>query len=599
MLSPDYLQHVADEAVDLYSELEERIIKDIARRIIGAGTMTESARWQIKIAQESGKLYDEIIDEIAEGQETSKELIQQIFEDACIESLSFDDKIYKAAGLNPIPIKQSKKMLRILTSTLKQTNSELYNLTKTTADSSQDKFIQACDNAYMDVITGAFDYNTAIFNAIEEISKSGVEIIYPSGRRDKVEVAVRRNIMTSISQTTGEMQIARMDEMECDLVEVSAHAGARPSHALWQGQVYSRSGISKKYPDFVSCTGYGTITGLKGINCRHDFYPFFEGLSKRAYTNEEIDKINNETVTYNKEKISKYDATQMQRQMERTIRQNKREIAGYEGIILEGKDEELIEEARSRLNNKEQELKQNQEVLRDFINQTGLSRDRARERINQFDKDIPVINKKSTDKAKDDIITSSYIRKNVAKGYDTKEDEEVISNAINIMPEKIQNELKNTEFEIITKDMTDRNYSRYDRKNNKFYIYENSDIYEVIHEIGHYVETRYNVLEDSNYIDIRNKGLENESIYAVKELTSYPGHKGIKNNKFISEQQGLIYPKDLRGTRYIMSNGKINLNCLGEYFSEGFREYYQNRNNLKLKDSSLFNYIEELLKNDK
>ena len=152
MLSPDYLQHVADEAVELYSKLEERIIKDIARRIIGAGTMTESARWQIKVSQESGKLYDEIIDEIAENEKTSRELIQQIFEDASIESLSFDDEIYKAAGLNPIPIKQSKTMLNILTNTLKQTNSELYNLTKTTADSSQEKFLQACDNAYMDVI---------------------------------------------------------------------------------------------------------------------------------------------------------------------------------------------------------------------------------------------------------------------------------------------------------------------------------------------------------------------------------------------------------------------------------------------------------------
>lgn len=599
MLSPDYLQHVADEAVELYSKLEERIIKDIARRIIGAGTMTESARWQIKVTQESGKLYDEIIDEIAENEETSRELIQQIFEDASIESLNFDDEIYKAAGLKPIPIKQSEKMLRILTTTLKQTNSELYNLTKTTADSSQEKFLQACDNAYMDVVSGAFDYNTAIFNAVEEISKSGVEIVYPSGRKDKVDVAVRRNIMTSISQTTGEMQIAKMDQMQCDLVEVSAHAGARPNHALWQGQVYSRSGTSKKYPDFVSCTGYGTVTGLKGVNCRHDFYPFFEGLSKRVYTNEEIDKINNETVTYNGQKINKYDATQMQRQIERTIRKNKREIAGYEGIILEGKDEELIEEARSRLNSKKQELKQNQETLKDFISQTGFARDRARERINQFDKDMPIINKKSTDKIKDDIITPSYIRKNVAKGYDTKEDEEVISNAINIMPEKIKNELNNTEFEIITKDMTDRNYSRYDRKNNKFYIYEKSDIYEVIHEIGHYVETRYNVLEDSNYINIRKKGLENESIYAIRELTNYPGHKGIKNNKFISEQQGLIYPKDLQEKKYITNDGKINLNCLGEYFSEGFREYYQNRNHLKLKDIDLYNYIEELLKNDK
>lgn len=394
------------------------------------------------------------------------------------------------------------------------------------------------------------------------------------------------------------MQIERMEEMECDLVETSAHAGARPSHALWQGQVFSRSGTSKKYPDFISSTGYGTATGLKGINCRHDFHPFYEGISRRAYTDKEIEKINNETVTYNNEKINKYDATQMQRGMERNIRRNKREIAGYEGVILEGKDEELLAEAKSRLISKKEELAQNQEELRDFIRQTGLTRDRARERVNTFDKNI-IVKKKSTTSNKNDIITPSYIRKNVAKGYNAIEDEEAINNAINIMPEKIKNDLNNTEFEIITKDMTDRNYSRYDRKNNKFYIYENTDIYEVIHEIGHYVETKYNILNDSNYINIRKKGIENYWANAVRDLPNYKNVIGITNNKFISEQQGRIYRKDLSGKSYVTSDGRINLKCLGEYFSEGFREYYQNRNNLKLKDIDLFNFIEEVLKNDK
>lgn len=400
--------------------------------------------------------------------------------------------------------------------------------------------------------------------------------------------------MTGVSQTTGEMQIARMDEMQWDLIETSAHAGARPGHAVWQGKVFSRSGTSRKYPDFVSSTGYGTITGLMGINCRHSFYPFYEGISKRAYTDDELKKINNETVKYNGEKIKIYEATQIQRSMERDIRKYKRQIAGYEGIILESKDENIIVEATSRLTAKKKDLEQSQEELRDFIKQTGLTRDRARERLNRFDTDFPVINK-STKTNKDDIITPSYIRKNVSKGYDTKNDEEIITNAINVMPNKLKEELENTEFEIITKGITDKDYSRYDRKSNKFYIYEDADIYEVIHEIGHYIETRYNVLNDSTYINIRKKGLENYSIYAVNGLKSYPGYKGISNNKFVSELQGLIYKKDMQGKSYIGNNEKINLHCLGEYFSEGFREYYQNRHNLKLKDIELFNYIEELI----
>lgn len=180
MLSPDYLKHVSDDIVELYSKLEERIIQDIARRIVGAGTMTESARHQINISQESGKLYDEIIDEITDIEAISKEQLQDIFEEACIESLFFDDSIYKEVGLEPIPIKQSKTMLNILNSTISKTNKELNNLTMTTATSAQENFINACNEAYMDTISGAFDYNTAIFNAVEKISQEGLEVIYPS-----------------------------------------------------------------------------------------------------------------------------------------------------------------------------------------------------------------------------------------------------------------------------------------------------------------------------------------------------------------------------------------------------------------------------------
>jgi len=388
----------------------------------------------------------------------------------------------------------------------------------------------------------------------------------------------------------------QMDEMNCDLVETTAHAGARPSHQIWQGKVFSRSGTSKKYPDFVSSTGYGTITGLLGINCRHDFYPFYEGISKRSYTDEELEKLNNKTVTYNKQEIDYYEATQMQRAMERNIRQTKREIAGYEGIALESKAKERIEEAKTRITDKTTQLKQQQKELKDFIEQTGLTRDRARERISKFDKIIP---KRSTISNQNDIMTPSYIRKNVAQGYNTTTDEQVISNAISIMPQSVKKQLENTEFEIITKGKSIQDTSWYDRKNNKFYIYENADVYEVIHEIGHYIETKNNVLDDSRYIEIRQKGLENTSIYAVRELKHYPNHKGIDNNKLISELQGLIYSKDLQNKSYIGNNQALNLNCLGEYFSEGFREYYQNRNNLKTKDIDLFNYIEELLNNDK
>lgn len=387
MLSPNDLEYIADDILNVYSSLNEKIIEDIARRLLNAGTMTESARWQIQIAQETGLLYDNIIQMVSDNMEISDKIVGQIFEEAAIESFKFDDQIYKKAGFNPIPIEQSQTMLNILKAGLQKTNNSLSNLCMTTASFGQDAFIQASDSLYLDVITGAFDYNTAIFNAIEKLSNDGMCVTYPSGYKSKIDVAVRKNVVTGIAQTTGQMQIERAKEMGSDLMEITAHEGARPSHAVWQGKIVSLSG-AKGYLSLEDI-GYGTVTGFKGANCRHDWFPFFEGISERAYSDKELKELNNQTVKYNGEDIPIYDARQMQRKMESDIREDKRQLAGLNGVLTSNTDkQDLIEEAKSKFALKSVELKQKENILNEFSNQTGLKRDKAKERLNRFDKSI-------------------------------------------------------------------------------------------------------------------------------------------------------------------------------------------------------------------
>ena len=290
MLSPDYLKDVSDDAVKLYSKLENSILKDVVRRLKNTDfEMTESARYQIQVAQEAGLLYDDIIDKISKYSGESKKVVKKTFEKSAIQALKFDDKIYKKQGLNPIPIKQSKTMLNLLKTTLNKTNGSLYNLTLTTADTTQTRFIEALDDAYLQISSGAFDYNTAIKNATKKFA-NGIQVEYNSGYRLNIKSAVQRAIMTGVNQTCLKMQELRAEEMGCDLVEVTAHGGARPDHAEWQGKIYSRSGKSKKYPDLVKATGYGTGPGLGGWNCRHSMMPYYEGTT-RAYTDEELEEL--------------------------------------------------------------------------------------------------------------------------------------------------------------------------------------------------------------------------------------------------------------------------------------------------------------------
>ena len=213
MLTPDCLKNVADDAINIYSKLEDSIIKDVVRRLKNTDfEMTESARFQIRIAQEAGLLYDEIVEEVAKYSGVSEKIVKKTFENSAIEALKYDDKIYKKQGLNPIPIKQQTTMLNLLKNTLNKTNGSLYNLTLTTANTSQEKFIEVCNDAYMQISSGAFDYNTAIRKAIKQFG-DGVQVEYDSGYRLNIKSAVKRAVMTGVNQTALKMQEVRAEEM--------------------------------------------------------------------------------------------------------------------------------------------------------------------------------------------------------------------------------------------------------------------------------------------------------------------------------------------------------------------------------------------------
>lgn len=365
MLTADYLDILPAPILDLYEKYSQSVINDIARRI---GNLDyASAAWQVQRLSESGLLYETILERISELAGTSERELRRIFEKAGVKAVAFDNAIYKAAGIQTLPLNLSPQMLNVLVAGLNRTNGTLRNIAMTTALTGQNAFIEATDLAYQQVITGAFDYNTAIRQAVYSAADQGLSVIYyPSGRHDQLDVAVRRAVLTGVNQTTMQVSEARADELGADLVQTSAHIGARPSHQEWQGKVFSRSGRSDKYPDFVESTGYGTVTGLAGINCRHSWYPFFEGLSKNAYP--DLGPYKGEPVQYNGRELSQYEATQQQRAIEREIRRAKRRA---EAVRAAGLDDTIEVSTVRRL----------QAKMRDFIQQTELDRQYAREQI--------------------------------------------------------------------------------------------------------------------------------------------------------------------------------------------------------------------------
>lgn len=245
MLTPYELLHISEGAEEIAETLHQDIIKRIIDRImlrIGRGEeylLTSVDKWQLETLQQAGFLLEDIQKEIANKTKLQEKEIAEAMEDAGVRTLEYDDKIYRDVGLSPVPLLESPELMRIAQRNYEATMGEWVNFTRTIANQSQQLFIQECDKAYNLVSTGALSYTQAVKEAVESIVKDGVVVTYPSGHTDTIETATLRAVRTGISQMSAQMQLARMKEMGVKYVQVSSHMGARPSHEIWQGKVYS------------------------------------------------------------------------------------------------------------------------------------------------------------------------------------------------------------------------------------------------------------------------------------------------------------------------------------------------------------------------
>lgn len=245
MLEPEYLLHISEGAEDVAEKLHSEIIKRIVNRImlrIGRGEeylLTATDKWQIENLQQAGYLLEDIQQEIAKATKLQQEEIAEAMEDSGVTALEYDDKIYRDVGLSPTPLTQSPELIRLMQRNYELTINTWKNFTDTFALASQQLFLAECDKAYTLVASGALSYTGAVREAINRIVSDGVVVKYPSGVETSIEAATLRCVRTGISQMTAQVQLARAKEMGVNLCIVSSHLGARPSHAEWQGKIYS------------------------------------------------------------------------------------------------------------------------------------------------------------------------------------------------------------------------------------------------------------------------------------------------------------------------------------------------------------------------
>ena len=355
MFTPTEIEALPSAMEQLYRSLQLNIMSDLTERLKANGEeITSAADWQINRLYELGVSKDEIDSLIQSTLDVSDDEIDRIYDEVVKSGYARNEELYTSKGKEYIPYAENKQLQQLVKAVKNQTKSECRNITGSlgfavrNADNTlsftplADFYQRTLDNGLMQIASGAVDYNTVLKRAVKAMTDSGLRTVdYASGWSNRVDVAVRRALMTGFNQVVAKVNEDNAEQLGTEYFEVSYHRGARPTHQVWQGRVYSKK-------ELETVCGLGTVTGLCGANCYHSYSPFMKGIDTPTYSEEELDRMNEEENTpkeYNGKEYTAYEAQQRQRRLETAMRADRQQI---ELLTQGGADYDTITGAKVR-----------------------------------------------------------------------------------------------------------------------------------------------------------------------------------------------------------------------------------------------------------
>lgn len=355
MFTPTEIEALPSSMEQLYRSLQLNIMSDLTERLKANGEeITSAADWQINRLYELGVSKDEIDSLIQSTLNVSDDEIDRIYDEVVKSGYARNEELYTSKGKEHIPYAENKQLQQLVKAVKNQTKSEYRNITGSlgfavrNADNTlsftplADFYQRTLDNGLMQIASGAVDYNTVLKRAVKAMTDSGLRTVdYASGWSNRVDVAARRALMTGFNQVVAKVNEDNAEQLGTEYFEVSYHRGARPTHQVWQGRVYSKK-------ELETVCGLGTVTGLCGANCYHSYSPFIKGIDTPTYSEEELDRMNEEENTpkeYNGRQYTAYEAQQRQRQLETAMRADRQKI---ELLTQGGADYDTITGAKAK-----------------------------------------------------------------------------------------------------------------------------------------------------------------------------------------------------------------------------------------------------------
>lgn len=355
MFTPTEIEALPSAMEQLYRSLQLNIMSDLTERLKANGEeITSAADWQINRLYELGVSKNEIDSLIQSTLNVSDDEIDRIYDEVVKSGYARNEELYTSKGKEYIPYAENKQLQQLVKAVKNQTKSEYRNITGSlgfavrNSDNTlsftplADFYQRTLDNGLMQIASGAFDYNTVLKRVVKTMTDSGLRTVdYASGWSNRVDVAARRALMTGFNQVVAKVNEDNAEQLGTEYFEVSYHRGARPTHQVWQGRVYSKK-------ELETVCGLGTVTGLCGANCYHSYSPFIKGIDTPTYSDEELDRMNEEENTpkeYNGRQYTAYEAQQRQRRLETAMRADRQKI---ELLTQGGADDDTITGAKVR-----------------------------------------------------------------------------------------------------------------------------------------------------------------------------------------------------------------------------------------------------------
>ena len=330
----EYKEKIASKIAARYADLEVRIMQDIVRRIKKTGEITSTADWQINRLKILGYSSEDIENALKDTLNASYPEMFELYDKVIDWEYVRNKDLYEQINAEYIPFEENEHLIQVTSAIKKQSLEDLENITRSLGfylDYGGRKVLTPLsqvysgylDNACMDIVTGAFDYNTVLRRVVTQLTNSGLrQIEYSSGYANRIEVAARRAVMTGLTQLSGKIAEYNAEKLGTEYFEVEWHAGARPTHTIWQGRVWSQQQL-------YDVCGLGTVIGLCGANCYHTYFPFVPGVSVRTYTDDWLDEQNwkeSEPTEFRGKEYTLYEAKQRQRQMETAMRAQREKV---------------------------------------------------------------------------------------------------------------------------------------------------------------------------------------------------------------------------------------------------------------------------------